>query len=183
VVQFFTITSQFLIRAMGGKTSPRQMFVTRDELKLLAHEGSQGVSLTGEQRNLVASILDSPHATAREVMRSRTEVAVVQPSQSEDERLSVAAQRQFSRLPIEIPEAEGGIRWEKVWVAYDALFQTGVQSRPCPSIPIDAHLEEILAALRKARTSLGVVRDHEGKAAGIVTVEDVLRRYLGKIEL
>lgn len=182
LVQGFHFFSQLCIRVMGGKTSPRQMFVTRDELKLMAHEGTQSISLTGEQRNLVASILDRPHATARDIMKPKSEVVTVKPGQSKEERLALAAQSRFSRLPVETHDVEQG-RWEGLWVVYDALFRAQVSMRPLPYFQANARLEEILAVFRKSKSPFAAVRDRQGKEIGIVTVEDVLRQYLGKIDL
>lgn len=182
LVELFHAISQALIRALGGRTSPRQMFVTREELKLLAREGAQGVSLTGEQRNLVASILDTSNACAKDVMRSRSEVVTVQPDQTDAQRRAVAVQKGFSRLPIDPAHPEQN-HWEGLWVAYDSLFELETDGRNPPRISMAMPLQEALVVLRKAKTPFAIVKDRDGKDAGIITIEDILRRYLGKIEL
>ena len=182
VVQLFNLLTRLVVATLGGRILSRQMYVTREELKLMAREGEQGVRLAGEQRNLVASILDSQNATARDIMRPRAEVITVKSSQSEEDRRAIAATSQFSRLPV---EANGNLqpRWTGLWVVYDALFRAAHELRSPPRMDADTHLEEILTALRKARSPLGFVKDRNGNDIGIVTVEDVLHRYLGKINL
>lgn len=177
IVQFFYICSKGLIRIWGGRLSTRQLFVTRDELKLLSKEVGGDTRLSGEQRNLVASILDSKHATVRDVLRPKAQVITVSPQSSEKDRLELV-RKTHSRLPIQT--ASG---WGKLWVSYDSLFKTGVESRDPPFVELNFRLEEVLKTLRRNKSSFAYVRDEKGKECGIVTVEDVLRRYLGKIEI
>lgn len=183
IVQCFNFLSQWVVRAMGGRISSRQMFVTRDELKLMAREGDQGIPLTGEQRNLVASILDSQNAAARDIMRPRAEVKTVKKSSSDAERLSIAALTGFTRLPVEADGAVGPACWENLWVAYDSLFLQESRLRNPPRIEAGTHIEEILATLRANRSPLAFVKDRDGNDIGIISVEDVLRRYVGRIDL
>jgi len=180
VVQVFVALSQLVVRLMGGKVSSRQMFVTRDELKLMAKEGKEGVLMTGEQRNLVASILDSKTATAKDVMKPCDQVVTVKESQSVEDRLKLSVEKNYSRFPIE-SDKKGS--WKSLWVAYDSLFSTGAKTHVPPFVYAHTNLEEILSTLRKTKSPFAFVKDSEGQDLGIVTIEDVLRRYLGKIDL
>ncbi len=185
VVLLFRIFSEKLIFILGGNPSfrpSRQMYVTREELKLLVREVKQETPMTGEQRNLVASIIDSQNATARDVMRPRSEVITVGKTQSDEEQKMIAAKSGFSRLPIQI-ETNKKTFWEGLWVAYDSIFSTQIKSRNPPRVPAEARLNEILVILRKAQVPFAFVVDQQGDDVGIVTVEDILRRYLGKIDL
>jgi putative hemolysin len=182
IVQLFHLISQGVIRIIGGKVSSRQMFVTRDELKLMAREVQSGTLLSGEQRNLVTSILDSKNATAYDVMQSRPNVVTTSAAQSDDARKEICISAQVSRLPIEPTDATKK-QWQGVWVAYDSLFETKTPSRNPPRIKSSANLESILSTLRKSKSPIGFVQDEEGRDIGIVTAEDVLRRFLGKLEL
>ncbi len=179
VVKLFAFLSQMVVRSMGGHVSSRQMFVTRDELKLLAREGGEGISLSGEQRNLVATILESQSATARDVMWPRSEAVTVRPEGTAEERCNVSVASKFSRLPVE----NGGTHWEGLWVAYDTIFQTQTGLRSPPRLAMNMPLDEILQTLRKARSPFAFVKDADGNDVGFVTVEDVLSRYLGRIDL
>ena len=182
-VRLFDLFSRVTIRALGGKVSSRQMFVTREELKLMAREGEQNFMLSGEQFNLVASILDSSNATAGDVMRPLAEVLCVKPTQSERERLTFASTTPHSRFPVEPQASTSPHRWEGLWVVYDALFGVKNGLRTPPRLRTTTPLEEILTELRKARSPLAFVKDREDNDVGIVTVDDVLRRYHGKINL
>ncbi len=182
LVQLFAILSRFALKLMGGKFSSGEMFVTREELKFLAKEEEGGIALTGEQRNLVASILDSPHATAKEVMRPKSEVVTTHKDDAKEERYALVAMSRYSRLPV-ISKKREQAQWDGLWVSYDLIFGVGEELRHPPRIARSMKLEDVLAILRKARSPMAFVKDTEGNDIGIVTVEDVLRHYLGKLDL
>ena len=182
-VQLFYILSQGVIRIVGGKVSPRQMLVTRDELKLMAEEVKQGAFLSGEQRNLVASILDNQNATIGDVMLPRTNVVAVKENQPDEERKKVALVKGFSRLPVESNRLQKGFFWNGLWVVYDSIFKTDVGLRHPPCVDKTAHLEEALLSLRKAHSPFAFVKNQDGHDIGIITVEDILRHYIGRMDL
>jgi putative hemolysin len=180
IIQIFVFLSQVVVKFIGGKITSRQMFVTRDELKLMAREGKQTVVVSGEQQNLIASILDSQSATAKDIMKPKDQVVTVKESQTQEERLALSVEKNYSRLPIESGKTH---HWEGLWVAYDSLFTVNIKERIPPLISTNTNLEEILNILRRSKSPFAFVKDHDGKDLGIITVEDVLRRYIGKIDL
>jgi CBS domain containing-hemolysin-like protein len=187
IVQGFVMLTQMLVRLMGGRITSRQMFVTRDELKLLSREGREGLALAGEQRNLVATILESQHAVARDIMKPRKEVVSVREDSLTTDRLKVASQNHFYRLPVEAASDGASKPWVGLWVAYDLIFlppsSDGPPLRQPPRVPMEMHLDEVLVTCRKQKSPVAFVQDKEGNDIGLVTLEDVLRRYIGKVDL
>ena len=53
--------------------------------------------------------------------------------------------------------------------------------RPLHAVPHDRSLDDVLWAMRRARTHLAVVRSPRGRTLGIVTLEDVLEAFVGDI--
>ncbi len=181
LVQLFALLARSMLKLLGGRFSSGEMFVTREELKFLAREDDDGIALTGEQRNLVASILDSPNATAKDVMRPKAEVITTSTTESTEQRCARSTQTCFSRLPLE--DSSNPTQWNGLWVTYDVLFKTGIMSRNPPRIRRNTKLEEVLQILRQSHSPMAFVRDSDGNDVGIVTIEDVLRHYLGKVDL
>ncbi len=183
IVLFFDLVTRLVILAAGGRITPGQILVTREEIRGMGGRHGAKDGFTGEQRNLVASILDSRDARACDVMRPAPEVSVLRGDEGSEAHLRQALQTHFSRFPVQGGPGEAEDRWTGIWSVYDELYATGITRRRPPRVEANAPLEEVMEALRKARSPMAFVRDAERRDVGIVTAEDILRRYLGKVEM
>ncbi|MCC7519737.1 MAG: DUF21 domain-containing protein [Verrucomicrobiae bacterium] len=180
-VRLADFLTRVVVRTRGGQSASSQERVTREEIKALAGADERGVPLSGEQQNLIARILDTRGALARDVMRPRTEVRTLSIGASAAEGLEAARTSGFARLPV--AHASRPEKWSGVRNAYDLLFDTGIGERPAPRLMDSTELPQVLTRLLVAHTPMGFVQDAEGRDIGIITAEDVLRHYLGRADL
>jgi len=171
--------SRAFVAALGGDPATGNLVATRERLRVMADQSS---ILTGEQRDLVASILDSGSATARDIMQPASKVVTTKAGRAAEARRKISVTSGFSRLPVAGADPAAG-RWQGLWVLYDSMFVAGNEPRFPPRIEGGVHVEEILGLLRKARSPMAFIQDHGGQDIGIVTIEDVLRHYLGEVNL
>jgi CBS domain containing-hemolysin-like protein len=52
--------------------------------------------------------------------------------------------------------------------------------RPIARVRAATPLDDVLTALRRSRTHLAAVLDDDGRLAGMITMEDVLRELVGR---
>lgn len=52
--------------------------------------------------------------------------------------------------------------------------------RPIARVRAATPLDDVLTALRRSRTHLAAVLDEDGRLAGMITMEDVLRELVGR---
>ncbi|MGW2088492.1 hemolysin family protein [Streptomyces sp. NPDC001880] len=89
----------------------------------------------------------------------------------------------FSRFPV-MDEGERILGYLHVKDALDATPRDVsfpvTAMRPIARVRADTPLDDVLTALRRSRTHLAAVLDEDGRLAGMVTMEDVLRELVGR---
>ena len=53
--------------------------------------------------------------------------------------------------------------------------------RGLPEVPVDARLDEALAALRRAQSHLARAVGADGAVSGVVALEDLVEEYVGTV--
>lgn len=167
----------------GGHAAPPP---NEEEVLLFARMAADGGSVRGEERRWVENALRLDKVTAGELRTPRTVVECL----SADLRLSDLESQglllKHSRLPLlgeGADEVLGVVHRRDI---YDALAadQHGVLlkdlMRPIEFVPEAMAAHDLLDLFLERRTHLVAVADEYGGFEGVVTLEDVLERFLGR---
>ncbi len=180
----------WLLRQLGIEVaSEHEATHSEEELRLMfdANQRHAGGSQLG--REIVLNALDLRHRVAREVMRPRAEITVLDTRASLAECLEVAERTRFSRFPL----CEGGDLDRTLGVVhFKDLFalrhKTGTGAdlvavaRKLIFVPPTARLERLLQLLLDRKLHMAVVVDEYGGTVGLVTLENVLEELVGQIQ-
>jgi putative hemolysin len=183
VLNFITRGLQKSFRMPESGQSP---FITRDELKALAHEGETGGELTPEERQMIHSVFDLRAKTVADVMVPMTKTRAVTPQTVGKEIAELSVQSGFSRFPVlDDGKAVGIVN------IFQLLFDTFEQSAAKTAaelmqkpqiIAATEPVDRALPRLRASRTPLAIVADAHGNHIGIVTIEDLVEEIVGDVE-
>lgn len=183
-------SAQWLLRLVGIEAaSEHDGAHSEEELRLMfdANQRHAGGSKLG--REIVLNALDLRHRVAREVMRPRAEITVLNTQAGIAECLEVAEKTRYSRFPL----CEGGDVDRTLGVVHiKDLFamrlkaRTGadlaVVARKLIYVPPTARLERLLQLLLDRRLHLAVVVDEYGGTVGLVTLENIIEEVVGQIQ-
>jgi CBS domain containing-hemolysin-like protein len=92
--------------------------------------------------------------------------------------LAMIGEHGFSRIPVYRADPANVVG---VVFARDLLEAGAVRIRPIMTVAADTRLMEVLDRMQRRRQHIAVVRDADGRATGIVTLEDVLEELVGEI--
>ena len=162
---------------------------SEEELRLMfdANQRHAGGSQLG--REIVLNALDLRHRVAREVMRPRAELTVLNTQASIAECLEVAEKTRYSRFPL----CEGGDVDRTLGVVHiKDLFAMRLKARSGAElaavarkiiyVPPTARLERLLQLLLDRRLHMAVVVDEYGGTVGLVTLENIIEEVVGQIQ-
>jgi putative hemolysin len=161
--------------------TPQPAATDRDDLEDLLREGEmEGVGEKTEMA-IISGVVQFGNKTLGEIMTPRPEVFAVDERIKGPELALRIAQSRYSRVPIYHDTLDNVIGMIH---AFDVLKDTdglNVRLRPVADAPATAHCNDFLFEMLRGRRHLAVVRDAEGRLAGIVTLEDLLEELVGDI--
>jgi len=183
-------SSQWMLRQVGIElTGEGGRAHSEEELRLLLGAAQKRLGGTALGRDLVLNALDLHHRVAREVMRPRQEIVVLDTEASIAECLDVADKTRYSRFPLceggDLDKLRGVVHIKDLY-AMRIKARTGGDLLPAARkliyVPETARLEKLLRLLLERKLHLAIVVDEYGGALGMVTLENILEELVGQIQ-
>lgn len=161
-------------------------FVTRDDLKVLAHEGEKDGVLSAKERVMIHRVIELSSRKAQDLIVPMEKIIFVHDDMPVPQLFTFARQVGLTRLPIMNRGSgrfTGVVNIFFVLSAGEAALRRTVAAyaRPALFVPATLPADRLLPQMRRARQPLCLVRDSDGKVIGLVTTEDVLRIIVGKL--
>ena len=161
---------------------------SEEELRVLVAAAQRHFGASVFSRALVQNALDLQHRIARDVMRPRQEMAVLNTEASIAECLEVAEKTRYSRFPIceggDVDKMLGVIHIKDVY-AMRLKARSGLDllpaSRKLIYVPETARLEKVLQLFLQRKLHLAVVVDEYGITVGMVSLENAWEELVGQI--
>ncbi|GHH44885.1 hemolysin family protein [Lentzea cavernae] len=184
VLAGFTAVGRWVLRRFDVEpVDELESAYTPDELALLIGQSrSEGLLEDSEHRRL-AQTLSSAERTVADVLVPLEKLTTVPAFPTVGDIEAAVAATGFSRFPVLSDAGLVGYLHVK-----DVLDLEGVATsvprdrvRGLPEVPVDAHLDEALAALRRAQSHLARAVGADGAVIGVVALEDLLEEYVGTV--
>jgi putative hemolysin len=186
-----------ITRALRTKSARHAGGHSAEELKLIV-TSSRGLGILPEaEEDMIHRVLDLSNISVREVMVPRNDIVSVPVDATLDQVLHTMLEHHHSRMPVYegTPEKIAGILHYKdllpVWEERREAIRSGRPSRAFRVgrllrkhmvVPETKPLSQMLEEFRQARSHMALVVDEFGTIAGMLTVKDVLRQVVGRIE-
>ncbi|MFF9489409.1 hemolysin family protein [Streptomyces sp. NPDC014676] len=153
----------------------------REQLTRLVAESERLGLISETDSELLTRSLTEPQTPVRELQVPASGIVSVDGGADVDEILRVAAERDRTRLLVrEHGTVLGAVHARDAVVARARGRAAGARAlaRPVPELTDDATVADAIDLLRRHRASLAVVRDGSGQLTGMVSLDDLLARFL-----
>lgn len=183
-------TAMWLLRRVGIEpASEAEMVHSHEELRLLFSAAQKHAGGTTLGRDVVLNALDLSHREAREVMRPRAEMVVLDTEASMADCLEIAEKTRYSRFPLcdggDVDKTLGVVHFKDLF-AMRLKARRGADLLPVTRkivyVPPSCRLERLLQLLLDRKLHLSVVVDEYGGTMGLVTLENILEELVGQIQ-
>ena len=163
------------------RTGPSIALPDAEYQELLEMAFQQG-TLGESEKEIILQIISLDQRTASDVMRSRAAMACVSDDATVDEMIAAAKKFKHRRLPIydETPDTIVGILNARALLLDPNTDLADAIELPS-FVPETMNLLRLFQSLQKQKRGMAVVLDEFGGVAGLVTMEDILVRLVGKM--
>jgi len=159
---------------------PYQPAISEDEYQELLSIAQQQGALMKAEKEMILEILELDKRTAREVMKSRSQITCISDELSQEEMIEEARKIGHTRIPLfdETPDTIVGVLNSRALLLNPAADLEEVIEFPS-FVPETMNLLDLLRSLQRQQRGVAIVLDEFGGTAGLVTMEDILEQMLG----
>ena len=158
----------------------------REQLVELLHASFEKSLLDADALAMIEGVLQVSETQVRDVMIPRSQMDVIDITQTPEEFIPFVIETAHSRFPVIDDDKNDiiGILLAKDLLRYYAGEDFNVRDmlRPAVFIPESKRLNVLLKEFRSIRNHIAIVVDEYGGVAGMITIEDVLEQIVGDIE-
>jgi CBS domain containing-hemolysin-like protein len=181
-------SAQWILRRVGIEpATDSNMVHSEEELRVML--GERRVHASRLSREILINALDLSRRIARNVMRPRTEIVVLDTEATIEECLDVAEKTRYSRFPLAEggdPDKTLGVVHIKDLYAMRKKAKRGIDLAPVARrliyVPETTRLEKLLQLFLDRRLHFAIVIDEYGGTTGLITLENVLEELVGQIQ-
>ncbi|MGW1668426.1 hemolysin family protein [Streptomyces sp. NPDC002324] len=154
----------------------------REQLTHLVEESQRLGLISATDSALITRSLTEPATPVRDLVIPAAEISAVDADADVEAVLRAAAAHDRTRLLVRAGDTTvlGSIHARDALVARTRgrTVTARALARPVPELPDEATVADAIDVLRRHRATLAVVHDDTGRLAGLVTLDDLLARYL-----
>ncbi|HEV2394015.1 MAG TPA: hemolysin family protein [Verrucomicrobiae bacterium] len=171
-----------LLKRLTPRTVQPPSGLTDAEYQELLEMAYQQGALAQSEKEIILQIISLDRRKAKEVMKSRSQMAAISDELSIEEMIAAARCFKHRRLPIydENPDTIVGILNTRALLLDPQIDLADAIEFPS-FVPETMNLLQLLKSLQRQQRGLAIVLDEFGGTAGIVTMEDILEEMIGKI--
>ena len=165
-----------------GKEKSTTHFLNRNELKILFDEMEVSEELEAEEKEVIINIFDFGSQPVLAAMTSRADIIGLHEDASVEDAVQLMASTGLSKLVLyrdSLDQIQGIVFLHDLFSEAESLYE--ISHRPL-FISETMTSSEALRELKRYRSTLAIVVGVDGKASGLVTVEDLIEELFGEFE-
>ncbi|EEF60421.1 hemolysin family protein [Pedosphaera parvula] len=176
-----TITTMIL-KAVLPKSARSPSVLSDEEYQELLELAYQQGTLAQSEKEIILQIIGLDRETAKDVMKPRAQMACIPDDLPVEEMIAAARKYKHSRLPLydESPDTIVGVLNVRTLLIDPETDLADVIEFPS-FVPETMNLLQLLKSLQRQQRGLAIVLDEFGGTAGIITMQDILEKMVGKI--
>jgi CBS domain containing-hemolysin-like protein len=187
VVLFFKKISNVILKILRIGPAKRSPLVTEEELRLMIELGREEGFLSDEEGRMLQRIFEFGDIRIGDIMVPKEKIIAVDINTTSEELLNIFVEEGHARLPVYKGSLDNiiGVIYARdlLYILRDkGLFILQDLLHEAYYAPYAMRVNELLKRFQLDKIQLAIVVDEHKKAAGLVTLEDLIEEIVGEIE-
>jgi CBS domain containing-hemolysin-like protein len=188
VIFIFSRIARFAARLVGGGSVRDNMFITREELRVLLDIAETGAGVSRIDRKSIRRIIRFADTTVGEAMIPLADVVGFNETRSLVQAVKTVMKHGYNRLPIyqgNITNVQGVLTLSTWDLMDEEIADKAIADYLQPPLYLSPKqtIDQTLPLLQERKDHMGIVVDEFGSAIGILTMEDVFEEVVGEIDV
>ena len=173
-----------IVRLFGANPHQGPRMIVEEELRNLLQQGKEEGTFADLERKLIQNALDFSRVTVRHIMTPREKIIAIPfvAPFSVSGILQLIEEERHSRYPVYDGQLDQilGVLHTKELLPHRFLDIVNLKDRLKPYVEAapDEALESLFEKFRKLKLHMAIVRSERGKVVGLITMDDLLRKFL-----
>ena len=188
-VWLLSVSVNLLLRLTRQSVDVEDEEFSEDEVMSMLEVGQETGVLKEEGKKMINAIFDFDDKLAYEIMTPRTEVFLIDITDTPDEYLDELMELKYSRIPVYDDDLDNiiGILHIKDYFmkarddGYEGVDIRSILRKPY-FVPESKNIDSLFRDLQRTRNNIAILIDEYGGFSGIVTMEDIIEEIVGEIE-
>lgn len=188
IIFIFSRVARFATRLVGGSSTDQNLFITREELRVLLDMSESTSNLGTIDRKKIRRIIRFADTTVGEAMIPLADVVGFNEVRGMAQAISTVLKQGYNRLPTYQGNLTNvkGVLTLSTW----DLLDPEIEAKPAaeyihPALYLSPKqtIDRALPLLQAREDHMAIVVDEFGSAIGILTMEDVFEEVVGEIDV
>lgn len=186
-INFFTATSNLILKIFGVQAEKRSPLISEEELRLMIEVGKEEGVLSDEERTMLHRIFEFGDTRVGDVMVPKEKITAIDKTAEADTLLDILVEEGHARIPVYDGSIDNiiGIIYARdllyIW-RNKGLVVVADLIHPVHYVPPEKRVNELLREFQLRHIQIAVAVDAFKKTVGLVTLEDLLEEIVGEIE-
>ncbi len=188
MIFIFSRIARFITRIVGDGAVPQNMFITREELRVLLDVSESTATPSTIDRKRIRRIIRFADTTVGEAMIPLADVVGINENRHTEKAVRLVLKYGFNRLPVYRGNITNitGVLTIDTWALMDPEIMEKPSSEYVSSVLFlspKQTIDRALPQLQARNDHMAIVVDEFGSAVGILTMEDVFEEVVGEIDV
>jgi CBS domain containing-hemolysin-like protein len=188
VIFIFSRVARFATRLVGGTSKRQNLFITREELRVLLDDSAPTGTGSKVDRQSIRRIIRFADTTVGQAMIPLADVVGISEMRSTADAVLLVMKHGYNRLPVyrgNITNLKGVLTLSTWDLLDDKIEERPISDFIQPPLYLSPQqtIDQTLPLLQARADHMGIVIDEFGSGIGILTMEDVFEEVVGDIDV